>query len=202
MPDIRSMPLAELMPADYNPRTITDAAFKGLKASIERFGCVQFVVWNKRTGRVVGGHQRLRVLQEAGVEQTDVVVVDLPEAEEKALNLALNNPAIAGEFTASVQDLLDEIGAALPDICLDLRLDQIDYPNPNDVLAEYEGMPEFKNEDLSAYRQIIVSFRNDADAETFGKLMGQPVTTKTRSLWHPAEDKDLVADLRYMDDEA
>lgn len=46
--------IADLIPADYNPRTISDAALKGLAASIERFGLVEPVVWNKRTGIIIG----------------------------------------------------------------------------------------------------------------------------------------------------
>ncbi len=77
---------------------------------------------NARTGRVVGGHQRLKVLQAKGVEATDVVVVDVEEAEEKALNLALNSPRISGEWTADALGLLEEVVGALPDLGESLRL--------------------------------------------------------------------------------
>jgi len=51
---------------------------------------------NKQTGNVVSGHQRLKVLQAYEVEETQVVVVDLPLSREKALNIALNR--IGGVF--------------------------------------------------------------------------------------------------------
>ena len=47
--DSGRMSIAELTPADYNPRTISEAALKGLAASIDRFGLVQPIIWNKRT---------------------------------------------------------------------------------------------------------------------------------------------------------
>lgn len=78
------MAVADLNDADYNPRTITEAALRGLGASLERFGLVQPIVWNERTGNVVAGHQRLRVLRAEGVERTTVVVVDYSESEERA----------------------------------------------------------------------------------------------------------------------
>jgi len=87
---IESKAVADLAPAPYNPRTITPEMLDSLSASIGRFGLVEPVVWNRRTGQVVGGHQRLKVLQAQGVERTDVVVVDLPPEEERLLNLALN----------------------------------------------------------------------------------------------------------------
>ena len=91
---IESKAITDLMPAPYNPRTISAEALAGLRGSVERFGLVEPVVWNRRTGHVVGGHQRLKVLQAMGETSTQVIVVDLPEVEEKALNIALNSPAI------------------------------------------------------------------------------------------------------------
>ena len=97
---LERMQIADLEPAPYNPRQISEEALAGLGTSVDRFGLVEPVVWNRRTGHVVGGHQRLKVLQARGVTETDVVVVDLPEGEEKALNVALNSPRIAGGMDA------------------------------------------------------------------------------------------------------
>ncbi len=124
-PTSQKMKVVDLLPADYNPRRISDEALKGLSASIERFGLVQPIVWNARTRRIVGGHHRLRVLRDHGVEETDVIVVDLPDREEKALNVALNSPAISGEFTPDLDAILAEIQSALPDLFEDLRLDEL-----------------------------------------------------------------------------
>ena len=85
--------ISELIPAPYNPRKDIqpgDAEYEKLKRSLEEFGYVEPVIWNKRTGYVVGGHQRLKVLQELGESEIDCVIVDLPDAQEKALNIALN----------------------------------------------------------------------------------------------------------------
>jgi DNA modification methylase len=123
--EVRVMELAALTPAPYNPRTITEEAGKGLRASIRRFGLVQPIVWNSRTQRVVGGHQRIDALKSLGRTEAQVVVVDLPESEEKALNLTLNNPAITGEFTDDLQAILAEL-SQLPELELEeLRLDAL-----------------------------------------------------------------------------
>ena len=83
------------------------AAF--VRASV--FGLVQSIVWNRRSGHVVGGHQRIDALKALGKTEAQVVVVDLPEAEEKALNVTLNNPAITAEFTDDLQAILAELSA-------------------------------------------------------------------------------------------
>jgi DNA modification methylase len=90
---------ADLLPADYNPRKALkpgDLEYEKLKRSIEQFGYVEPVIWNKTTGRVVGGHQRLKVLMDMGYTEVDCVVVELTEEKEKALNVALNK--ISGEW--------------------------------------------------------------------------------------------------------
>ena len=90
---------ADLMPADYNPRKDLkpgDAEYEKLKRSLEQFGYVEPVIWNRLTGRVVGGHQRLKVLQDMGITEVECVVVEMDEEREKALNIALNK--ISGEW--------------------------------------------------------------------------------------------------------
>jgi ParB-like chromosome segregation protein Spo0J len=105
-----TLPITDLVAFEGNPRKITDAAKEGLKTSIERFGLVQEVVVNRRTMNVVGGHQRLEALQEMGETEVPVALVDLDDDAERALNIALNNPKLQGEFTADLNVLLSEIG--------------------------------------------------------------------------------------------
>ena len=104
----RTMRVEDLTPADYNPRKISDRAAKALRASLERFGDLGGIVFNDRTKRLVGGHQRAKVLAALGVETTDVRVVDLDEGEEKIANITLNNGAISGEWDDGALKLLLE----------------------------------------------------------------------------------------------
>ena len=60
--------VADLVPAAYNPWTISAEALAGLGESIGRYGLVQPIIVNARSGNVVGGHQRLKVLEAKGVE--------------------------------------------------------------------------------------------------------------------------------------
>jgi ParB-like chromosome segregation protein Spo0J len=124
--ETKRMPLKELAPATYNPRKIDDEALAALSSSLEEFGLVQPIVWNKRSGRVVGGHQRIRVLESRGMTEADVLVVDLDEAKEKALNVVLNSKAVAGKYTDALDDLLAEIETGVGDLYGDLRLDELE----------------------------------------------------------------------------
>lgn len=90
---VQEIKVTELNAAPYNPRVTLEPGmpeWEKIKNSIEEFGNVEPIVWNKRTGNVVGGHQRLNVLKSMGYETVPCSVVDLDENEEKLLNLALN----------------------------------------------------------------------------------------------------------------
>ncbi len=145
MHEIKVMKLAELKPASYNPRTISDEALAGLTESVKRFGLVQPIVVNRASGNVVGGHQRIKALEKLGVKEAQVVVVDLSESEEKALNVTMNNPAIEGTFTADLGGILDglklDFGA---DLFEGLRLDEIEIPlldeSPSEGLEPVERL--------------------------------------------------------------
>ena len=107
---VESIPVAKLNPAPYNPRKISDDAMARLEKSIEKWGLVDPLIWNKRTGTLIGGHQRLKVLRKRGIAAAECVVVDLPLSREKALNVALNNQKMAGEYDFTMlADLLQEI---------------------------------------------------------------------------------------------
>lgn len=91
--ETRKISIEELASAAYNPRVdlaAGDPDYEKLKRSIEKFGHVQPIVWNKRTGNIVGGNQSLKVLKDLGYTEADCVIVDLGMPEEKALNVALN----------------------------------------------------------------------------------------------------------------
>lgn len=109
--EIRKVPISLLNAAPYNPRKDLqpgDPEYQKIARSIEKYGCVEPIIWNEKTGNVIGGHQRLKVLVATGAVEVDVSVVQLSLEDEKALNLALNK--ISGQWdneklSAVLQDL-------------------------------------------------------------------------------------------------
>lgn len=90
--EIQKIATKQLIPATYNPRKDlkpNDTEYQKIKKSILEFGFVSPLVINKDM-TVIGGHQRLKVLQELGFENVECIVVDLDKTKEKALNIALN----------------------------------------------------------------------------------------------------------------
>lgn len=110
---VRSVGVQRINPAPYNPRKDLkpgDPDYEALRRSIERWGLVEPLVWNERSGNLVGGHQRFKVLLEQARDVVDVSVVDLDANDEAALNVALNK--IGGEWdTPKLAELLSELDA-------------------------------------------------------------------------------------------
>ena len=152
----KTVGIATLIPASYNPRKIDAAAAEALKTSIERFGLVQEIVVNGRNNRVVGGHQRLSVLRQLGQREVAIAIVDLTDDEERALNVVLNSPKVQGDFTDDLQSLLSSING---DVAAGLRFD--------DLVA-----------DFSAIEALVDS----VEAEKF-KLDALPIQQPPSTIW-------------------
>ena len=177
--------ITDLLPADYNPRKDLkpgDPEYEKLKRSIETFGLVQPVIWNKSTGKVVGGHQRLKVLIDMGFTETDCVIVELDEENEKALNIALNK--ISGDWDKDKLALVlselheSDFGISLTGfdmaeydaLCKDALKDEIkddDY----DVAAELEKPTFTKSGDRWTLGRHTLICGDSTKAENFENLM-------------------------------
>jgi DNA modification methylase len=140
--EITTKKISELTPCPYNPRTISDEAQAVLTASICEYGYIDPIIWNKRTGNVVGGNMRMRVLEQQGIKEAEVVIVDLSLEKEKALNVALNNQYIAGSWTPNLGSLLEEIEASTPDLYTSLNLNSLLQDVPELEMEIPEGLTD------------------------------------------------------------
>lgn len=114
---VKRFKLDELEDAPYNPRTVTAKALSGLTRSLDEFGLIALPVVNLAGGkkRLVGGHQRVKVLKERGDKHVQAIVVDFDLDQEKRANLLLNSEAIQGQFVPELtKAVLDAIKTALP----------------------------------------------------------------------------------------
>lgn len=87
--------------APYNPRQIDRESAQRLRDSLSQHGLVDLPIWNKRTGNLVGGHQRisqLDALEGSKDYELMVNVIDVDEREEAQLNVKLNNPDMQGDW--------------------------------------------------------------------------------------------------------
>jgi len=132
--EIKTVKTKDIKFAPYNPRRISDEVLNKLKRSIEEFGYVEPIIVNKRTMHVVGGNQRLKVLKQLGIEETEAVMVDLPLEKEKALNVALNK--ITGDWD---YDLLKDLLRSIEDYPELEELTGFSDAELNILLKDYES---------------------------------------------------------------
>lgn len=178
--EISSMNMAE-----YNPRiqlTPDMEEYRKLAKSIKQFGLQQPVVWNKRTNNVVGGHQRITVAKGLGYTEVPAVVVDLPVAEEKLLNIALNR--ISGEWDLEkLKFAIEDIGVDNAELAgfseaeiLDIQNSMEEYlddvtPDPKEEPKLYNVTLTFPKEKEGQVKQYVKAKTKDELVEKILRIM-------------------------------
>lgn len=118
--EVKTISRSEIKNAEYNPRVMDDNAKKRLKAALKKHGLVSALTWNKRTGNLVGGHQRLEQLDSLENDKNyslTVCVIDVDEKEEATLNVHLNNPSMQGEWDLDkLADMTNEFNLSFDDM--------------------------------------------------------------------------------------
>ncbi|MBB1068921.1 DNA modification methylase [Limosilactobacillus sp. RRLNB_1_1] len=164
--------ITDLIPADYNPRKDLkpgDPDYEKLKRSMHEFGYVDPIIWNQQTGHVVGGHQRLKILQDEGIQEAECVVVNLNDEKEKALNVALNK--ISGNWD---KDKLALLMTDLQASDLDVSLTGFDESEISDLLGTADNT-------------------HDDDFDVDNELK-KPAFSKPGDLWHLGKHSLLCGD--------
>lgn len=144
---IEKKKISDLKPAPYNPRKSNEKQEANLKKSLEKFGVVEPIVFNKQTGYIVGGHFRIRELKKLGYKEVDCVIVDLNEDDEKELNIRLN--ANTGEWDWE-------------ELANDWNVDELNEWGV-EVLAEFNesNLEEIHEQEISAFKKthVLISFK-------------------------------------------
>ena len=163
---IEKIKIEQLKPAKYNPRknlTEKDPEYQKIKKSIIKFGYVAPIIVNKDF-TVIGGHQRLKVLEELGYKEIECNVVNLNKKEEKALNIALNN--INGEWD---NEKLEELIKELKDDDFDLSMIGFDDDEIERMLEDEINIKDDKFELDKELKQINKPISRLGDIWILGK---------------------------------
>lgn len=132
--------ITKLKPAEYNPRTITDDEFSGLKESIKTFGFVDPAIINKDF-TIIGGHQRIKAAEALGMTNVPCVILDLDKKQEKKLNVILNSHAISGKYDdLKLSEILEEL--KLDEDYESLRLNVLEPLDLSPTEVEEDEAPE------------------------------------------------------------
>nr|DAV56289.1 MAG TPA: ParB protein [Caudoviricetes sp.] len=187
----------KLKGAPYNPRILDKENEKRLRKGIRKFGLVQPIVWNKRTGNVVSGHQRLKqldALEKRGDYDLTVCVIDVDDRDEATLNVQLNNVSMMGDWdmdkladmTAEFDLSFDDMGFSQLDVDFmfdgDDRFSELfDTPEAEQVkgrLDEIKAARESGREALKDANNInfytVVVFKDEYERNEFMRDISIP----------------------------
>ena len=176
--------LADLIPADYNPRkalTPEDPEYQDIKASIEGLGYADPIVVNY-DGTIIKGHQRRTVMMDLGYEEADVVVVEIRDkSKEKMVNIALNK--ITGKWDIQI----------LKNLLVDLDLEGYDF--------SLTGFKQDELEDLIQQLDVPDEATEDTefDPDAAREEIETPVTNRG-DVWQLGRHRLMCGDATSMED--
>jgi ParB-like nuclease domain len=193
---LQRVAIADLRQDPRNARQHDRRNIDAIKESLATFGQVLPVV--VRAGQIVGGNATTTAAQELGWTHLDATPADhLSEQEAVALAIALNRTAELASWDASVlidalQGLpaLEGTGFTAEELA---GLEAALNPEPFDPEREWQGMPEFKSENLGSVFHVVVHFKSPEDAEAFFRLIDRP---QQKSMWWPESDGHKTSDYR------
>ena len=187
---------SQLTEAIYNPRIIDEPQLKRLKNGLKKHGLIgASIVWNKRTGNVVSGHQRLKALDMLeGTQDYElrVTVIDVDEREEKQLNVQLNNTSMMGEWD------LDKLGEMFESE--DFTADELGFSDL-DIDIMFNGDERFSelfrdNEEVAATKEQIKEIKEHRKASMEKMKEAQSANFYFTVVCESEEDKKML--LREM----
>lgn len=221
--DLLAVSLLEGLQGDL--KTLTEENYAKLKNELltDGFSFAVHVYEDIKTGKlfIIDGHQRIAALKrmsEEGIKIPQVPVVfveadDLNHAKKKVLASASQygsfNQKGAEDFIKTIEGIsLEQLQAnfSMPFVNFEmmdlLPTEQVivsehlrNKTNPNE---EWVGMPEFDQQDKMPHRSLIVHFENDDDVAKFAALIDQNITSETKSLWYPAQERMDTESKRYV----
>jgi hypothetical protein len=197
--------LSELTPYAKNSNLHSPEQIADLVKLIQTFGWTMPILVDPKGG-IIAGHARVLAGEKLKLKEVPVVVARNWSAAMKRAYVIADNQ-IGRRSRTDVEVLREEIAA--------LRLDNFDvgllaFEGPElaafgldfklgefDANAHWTGMPEFDQQDKTAFRSVIVHFKDQAGVDAFAKKLKRKITDKTKFLWFPEIEVESYVDKRY-----
>lgn len=99
--------VSDLLKDPKNAKTHSEKNLKAIEDSFAAWGQVEPLVVQQSTMRLIAGHGRLDRLKKTKVDEVDVVLLDVTDAEAREMSLTLNRtPELGGWDDAKVAEIL------------------------------------------------------------------------------------------------
>jgi hypothetical protein len=202
---VEMWPIARIKPYDNNPRTHPEDQIEVIAKSMIQDG-VTAPIFVDEEGVIIYGHGRRLAALKCKFRQYPVIIArGWTEDRKRAVRIKDNQLGLLSGW--DMVELRGEI-ASLQSSGYDLPLlgfgDQMtswltsDGELVLDPNSEWNGMPRFDQRDKTAFKSIVVHFKDQAAVDDFAKLIKQKITADTRMLWFPEIEIETYVDKRYI----
>jgi hypothetical protein len=206
-----------IQPDRKNANKGTERGRYMVEASLRETGAGRSILLDK-DGRIIAGNKTFEAASDIGLpvrvvetDGTELVAVkrtdlDLDDDTGTARKLAyFDNRTSSVGLAWDVEQILADVNAGL-DLSglwfeqeLDGLLGTLTEGDNFDPAQEWQGMPEFKNEDVMT-RQLRIYFATQKDVDAFAKLIGQKITDKTTFVWYPEQERVDMKNYKVVDE--
>lgn len=188
---VERWPISKLLRYPNNAREHSVFQVGQIINSIKEYGFVNPVLVDIN-GVLIAGHGRVLAAQKLDMKDVPTIQLGhLTEAQARALRIADNQLALNSSWNSEL------LSIELRDLKLDgydlqlLGFEQhtLDWFTNGGAMVdgsgEWTGMPEFTQEDKTAFRTVKIHFTCQDDVDAFARLLSQKVTENTKFLWFP-----------------
>ena len=203
--ELRRVKASELRANPKNWRTHPIAQREALEGILSQVGYADALIARETPEglELIDGHLRAETTPDAKVP---VLILDINE-EEADLMLATLDPlaSMAGRDDMKLRELLESVESnadGINELLNGLLGETPDFGNLENLADEWEGMPEFEQDDTGPYRTLQIHFRGENDISEFKELISQDFTDKAKSVWFPAlrdDERNNNTDSAYVD---
>ncbi len=216
-PIVGTANVAELIPYFNNPRIHSDAVIDQMIESIRAFGfrIPVLVKYSEDGPEIIDGHLRLKAAIKMGLTEVPILdASDMTAEQIRAFRIMVNRSVNWADWDEA--KLLEEM-QLISDSELSEMFSMADLTgfetaemdaiftqdDPNlDIEKEWNGMPEFTQQDKTAFKSISVHFPDQAAIDKFAKLIDQKITPETKMCWFPQIEIESYADKEYQSDKS
>ena len=202
---VQIVKIDKIIPYINNPRKNQNV--DKVANSIKEFGFRQPLVVDKDYNIIVG-HTRFQAAKQIGLKEVPIHIANLNKEQLKAYSIADNRVNQESEWDYQLlhnelKDLMNEDYSMFTLGFEGLELENIINTDSLstkwlDQMKEWKNMPEFKHDNKTPYKRLIVNFESKKDVDDFFKLIKQEYTDKTQYINIPKRKQQILRDKGYI----
>lgn len=194
---VKLIPANQLLANPSNPRRHPIRQREALRGSLDTLGFVAPILVSKRSQFMLDGHARVEeALSKDENTLVPVLEVDLEAHEESLFLASFDYITYMAEYDRDSLDALlrdvntddNRLQAMLSELAVSHGLVEGDNP-----YNEWVGMPEFEQETIKTFHNLIIHFKTEEDMNAFAELLGQVINKTTKYLYYPKQENDSWA---------